>query len=136
MDSLKIPRLIVTDQTGNALYDSSGTAVGTYVLLPEILQAIECNDVFSWSYHDGAMDSRAATPIIYNNTIVGCVYMTEYDTTQGALMQSLQNTVLRITLLLEIIVTIFSIAFANTFSRRLNRIMTSMRIIREGDYSH
>ena len=136
MDSLKITRLIVTDQTGNALYDSSGTAVGTYVLLPEILQAIECNDVFSWSYHDGAMDSRAATPIIYNNTIVGCVYMTEYDTTQGALMQSLQNTVLRITLLLEIIVTIFSIAFANTFSRRLNRIMTSMRIIREGDYSH
>ena len=82
------------------------------------------------------MDSRAATPIIYNTTIVGCVYMTEYDTTQGALMQSLQNTVLRITLLLEIIVTIFSIAFANTCSRRLNRIMTSMLIIREGDYSH
>ena len=27
-------------------------------------------------------------------------------------------------------------AFANTYSRRLNRIMASMRVIREGDYSH
>ena len=62
--------------------------------------------------------------------------MTDYETAQGAMIQSLQKTVLQITLLLEIIVTIFSIAFANTFSRRLNRIMTSMRIIQDGDYSH
>ena len=62
--------------------------------------------------------------------------MTDYDTAQGGLIQSLQRTILMITLLLEVIVIIFSIAFANTFSRRLNRIMDSMRIIREGDYSH
>ena len=52
------------------------------------------------------------------------------------MIQSLQKTVLQITLLLEIIVTVFSIAFATTFSRRLHRIMTSMRIIQEGDYTH
>ena len=143
LESLKLTRLIVTDRSGTALYDSSGEAVGTYVLLPEILQALsisddasEGHDVFSWQYHDGVMDSRAATPIVYYGTVVGCVYMTEYDTTQGALIQSLQNTVLRITLLLEIIVTIFSLAFSTTFSRRLKQIMVSMRIIREGDYSH
>jgi signal transduction histidine kinase len=39
-------------------------------------------------------------------------------------------------MLLEIIVFIFSLAFAQTFSRRLNQIMTSMRIIQDGDYSH
>lgn len=143
MESLKITRLIVTDQSGAALYDTDGNTVGTYVLIPEILKALEVtaqtpagNDVFSWHYHDGAMDSRAATPIICYGTIVGCVYMTEYDVAQGALIKSLQKTVLQITLLLEIIVTVFSIAFANTFSRRLNRIMTSMRIIQEGNYSH
>ena len=136
LESLKVTRLIVTDQYGTALYDSSGNAVGSYVLFPEILAAIGGNDVFSWKYHDGATDSRAATPIVYYGTIVGCVYMTEYDTTQGGLIKSLQNTVLRITLLLEIIVTIFSIAFSNTFSRRLKQIMASMRIIQEGDYSH
>ena len=136
LESLKVTRLIVTDQYGTALYDSSGNAVGSYVLFPEILAAIGGNDVFSWKYHDGATDSRAATPIVYYGTIVGCVYMTEYDTTQGGLIKSLQNTVLRITLLLEIIVTLFSIAFSNTFSRRLKQIMASMRIIQEGDYSH
>jgi len=39
-------------------------------------------------------------------------------------------------LVLEIIVTIFSIAFSSAFSMRLKKIMTSMRIIQNGDYSH
>ena len=136
MESLKVTRLIVTDQTGNAIYDSEETAVGSYVLLPEIITALEGNDVCSWKYRDGAMDTRAATPIVYYGTIVGCVYMTEYDSTQGALIKSMLTNILRITFLLEMIVVMFSIAFSNTFSRRLNRIMTSMRIIQEGDYSH
>ena len=143
MESLKITRLMVTDQTGLVLYDSSGAAQGTYALLPEILSALNVtetspmgNDTFFWKYHDGVMDSRAATPIVYYGTIVGCVYMTEYDTAQGALIASLQSTVLRITLLLEVIVILFSLAFSNAFSRRMNRIMTSMRIIQQGDYSH
>lgn len=143
LESLKVTRLIVTDHGGAALYDSSGISDGTYVLLPEILQALavsdqapEGNNVFTWNYHDGITDSRAATPIVSYGTVVGCVYMTEYDTTQGALIKSLQQTLLRITLLLEIILALFSVIFSNAFSRRLNRIMTSMRIIREGDYSH
>ena len=136
MESLKVSRLIVTDQTGKVLYDSANSSVGNYVFFPEIFTAIAGNDVCTWNYHDGTTDSRAATPIVYYGTIVGCVYMTEYETAQGAMIKSLQNTVLRITFLLEIIVFLFSVAFSNTFSRRLNRIMTSMRIIQEGDYSH
>ena len=143
MDSLKVSRMIVTDQSGIALYDSQGEAVGSYVLLPEILQALgrntlgtEGNDVFSWKYYRGTMESRAATPIMYYGSLIGCVYMTEYDAAQGALIHSLQATVLRITLVLEIIVVLFSIAFSSAFSLRLKRIMTSMRIIQNGDYTH
>lgn len=136
MDSLKSSRTIVTDQSGMALYDSSGISVGSSVLLPEIMTALQGNDVFSSVYHDGVMDTRAATPISYYGTIVGCVYMTEYDATQGALIRSLQKTVLQITLCLEIAVVIYSLIFANRFSRRLRQIMTSMRIIQEGNYSH
>ncbi|MBQ7129475.1 MAG: HAMP domain-containing protein [Oscillospiraceae bacterium] len=143
MESLKVSRMIVTDQSGIALYDSQQTAVGSYVLLPEILRALgrnqlgmEGNDVFSWKYTNGAMESRAATPITYYGSIIGCVYMTEYDTSQGALIHSLQRTILQITLILEIIVVLFSLAFSSAFSRRLRKIMVSMRIIQEGDYSH
>ena len=143
MDSLKVTRMIVTDQQGIALYDSQQSAVGSYTLLPEILQALgknelgtEGNDVFSWNYKKGVMISRAATPITYYGSIIGCVYMMEYDTAQGTLIQTLQRNVLQITLILEILVVLFSVAFASAFSRRLRRIMTSMRIIQEGDYTH
>lgn len=136
IESLKVNRLLVTDQTGCTLYDNGSAAVGSYALFPEILTALDGNDVCSWRYHNGTIDSRAAAPVYYYGTIVGCVYMTDHDTAQGGLIESLQRTILGITLLLEIIVVIFSVAFSNTFSRRLNRIMASMRIIREGDYSH
>ena len=136
MDSLKVSRLLVTDQSAKVLYDSKNEAIGHYILYPEILTAIDGNDVCTWKYQDASTYTQTATPIVYYGTVVGSVYMSEYETTQGAMIQSLQKTVLQITLLLEIIVTIFSIAFATTFSRRLNRIMTSMRIIQEGDYTH
>ena len=135
MDSLKVTRLIVTDQSAKVLYDSSGEVMGHYSLLPEILTAIDGNDVCFWNYKDGVTNTRAATPIVYYGTIVGSVYMAEYETAQGAMIQSLQHTILQITLLLEVIVILFSTAFANTFSRRLNRIMSYMRRIQEGDYS-
>ena len=142
LDSLKATRLIVTDQAGKTLYDSAGTDTGTYALLPEILQALDNsihrygNDAFSWQYHNGAMESRAATTILYYGSIIGCVYMTEYDTAQGALIQNLLDTILQITLILELLVLLFSLVFSHTFSRRMNKIMASMRIIQKGDYTH
>ena len=136
MGSLQVTRLIITDQSGLTLYDSTGSSTGCYALLPEIVTAIDGFDVFSSQYHDGTVHSHAATPVISYGTTIGCVYMMEYDTEQGALIKSLQNTVLQITLILEIVVILFSLAFSNTFSRRLRKIMASMRIIQQGDYTH
>ena len=137
MGSLRVTRLIITDRSGIALYDSyDNTQVGKYMILPEIVQALESNDVFSWNYHEGAMQSRAATPIISYDTVIGCVYMMEYDDDQGALIQTLQQNTFYISIILEVCVTIFAVFFSNSFTRRLRRIMVSMRIIREGDYTH
>lgn len=135
--SLRVNRLVITDSSGISIYDSTDdTQVGKYMMLPEIVQALGGYDVFSWNYHDGAMQSRAATPIMSYDTMIGCVYMMEYDTEQGALIKSLQNNTFYISLILEILVTIFAVFFSNSFTRRLRKIMVSMRIIREGDYSH
>ena len=136
MGSLRVTRLVITDVRGVAIYDSASQSIGKYMMLPEVVQALESNDVFSWNYHDGAMQSRAATPIISYGTLIGCVYMMEYDTEQGTLIQSLQKNTLWITLVLELAVILFSFGFAQAFTRRLRRIMLSMRIIREGEYSH
>lgn len=137
MESLKVTRLIVTDRSGISMYDSMAqNQQGKYMILPEIVQALDNNDVFSWNYHDGMMQSRAATPIISYGTLVGCVYMMEYDTEQGMLIRTLQLNTFYISLILELCVSIFAVFFSNSFTRRMRKIMASMRIIREGDYSH
>ena len=138
MDSLRVSRLIVTDQSGIAIYDSlpAGSVVGNYILLPEVVQALDGFDTFTWRYHDGVISSQAATPILNYGNLTGCVYMMEYDTQQGALIRSLQLNILTITLVLEFAVILFSTVFSAAFSTRMRKIMTSMRIIREGDYTH
>ena len=140
MGSLKVTRMIVTDQAGMIIYDTQPDRIGTYGLFPEIVVAMRDrgNDVFSWWYHyrDGAMQSHAATPLLSYGNLIGCVYIMEHDTTQGAMIESLQRTVLQVTLILELAVILFSLTFSKTFSRRLQQIMTSMRIIRDGDYTH
>ncbi len=140
MDGLKVTQLVITDQHGVPVYDSLSKDIlaAEPFPYPEIRQAFEGNgnNVFTWDYHAGAMESRAAVPVFSYGTLIGCVYMMEYDTEQGALIHSLQQNVLTTTLILEIVVIGISLFFANTFSVRFRRIFQSMRIIREGDYSH
>ena len=135
-DSIKTTRILVVDTAGQTIYDSTETAEGNYCLFPEIVTALDGNDVFSWQYHDGIIQSQAAMPILYYGNTVGSVYMMEHDTEQGQLIHSQHRNILQITLFLELIVILFSVVFSRTFSRRLNKIMASMRIIREGDYTH
>ena len=134
MGSLKVSRLIITDQSGAVVYDSLGGTM-SHALLPEIVKAMEGHNVFTWQYRDGAMRSCAATPVYSYGVLTGCVYMMEYDTQQGGLIQSLQQNILTITIILEVAVILFSVAFALVFSRRIRRIMTTVRVIQEGDYT-
>lgn len=136
MGSLQTDRIIITDQSGQALYDSGAGGIASYVLLPEVVDALDCNDVFSWYYTNGTMCSRCATPIVSYGTVIGCVYMMEYDEEQGQLIRSLQENIFTITLVLELMVIIFAIVFSVVYSSRLRRIFASFRIIREGDYTH
>ena len=138
IDKISVTHLIVTDQNGISIYDSvsQNSSEGKYTLLPEIVQALRGFDVFTWDYHSGTMHSHAATPIYSYGTLIGSIYMTEVDTQQGKLIQTLQHNTFLITLILEIILVLFSLSFSNAFTRRLRKIMASMRIIREGDYSH
>lgn len=139
LSSLKTARLVITDQAGGVIYDSSNTLpIGKVFASPMITQAMEGNDVFQWNYryHTATMYSEAATPIISYSINVGCVYIAESDTEQGALYKSLQTTILTITIVLEVVLFLFSITFTFTFSRRLKKITNSMRIIQEGDYTH
>lgn len=138
MTSLRVTRLLVTDASGLVIYDtaSADNLQGRYALFTETVEALHGQNSFTWEYHDGLMRSMAACPLFSAGTLSGCVYMMEMDASQGALLQSLQKNILTITLALEAVVILFSIVFHVTFTHRLRKIFTSMRIIREGDYTH
>lgn len=137
MGSLRVERLVITDSEGIAIYDSREeyNEVGKKILLPEVVQALEVNDVFTSTFENGTIRSQAATPIVSYGTLLGCVYMTEYDTEQGALITSLQNNILTTTICLEIAIILFSLLISRAFSARIDNLIASMHIIREGDYS-
>lgn len=137
-ENLNVSRLIITDHNAQVIYDSDEdlSVVDKYILLPEILEALLGNDVFYATYHDSILQSAAATPVYAYGTLIGCVYMTELDTEQGSLIATLQRSIFIITLVLETIVIVFSLMSSSTYTRRLRKIMVSIRNVRQGDYSH
>lgn len=138
MENLKVTRLLITDNAGVCIYDSTtdSAQLGKYMLLSEVVCALGGRDVFTWRYIDGVMHSQAAAPIMSYGTQVGCIYIMEHDAAQGELIKSLQYNTLSVTLILEFVVILFSFAFSTTFSHRFRKIMTSMKIIQKGDYTH
>ncbi len=137
LGNLRISRIIVTDRAGMGIYDSlpQMEAIGKYILLPEVVDALRGNDVFTWKYQDASMLSKAACPIVNGNTIAGCVYIVEYDIQQGSVMQYQQRSTLTITIILEALLIIFSLAFSKAYSRRMRKLTDSIGTIRTGDYT-
>ncbi len=138
MNSLNVTRILLTDANGTVIYDSvdDNSAAGKTALLPEVVLALEGNDVFYSRYTGGVLESRASAPLLRSEQLVGSIYLMEYDTNQGSLIQALQKNILWISLLLEGAVILFSFIFSEIFSHRMREIFASIRIIREGDYSH
>ncbi len=138
VDALDLTRVLITDAGGTVIYDSlsKDSAVGQVALLPEVVQALEGNDTFCSVYSSGVLQSKASAPVLRGDRLVGCVYLMEYDSDQGSLIEALQKNILWISLLLEVAVIVVSLFFSEIFSHRMRKIFASIRIIREGDYSH
>lgn len=137
LHDLQATRIIVTDAAGYALYDSLpvGNAQDRLVLFPELVSALEGADVFYGSYADAAVESHAAMPVTQNGKLLGAVYLMEYNTDQGALIAALQTNIFRISLALEAAIVLFAAFFSIAFSGRLRKILHSVQMMRDGDYS-
>jgi len=133
-----LSRILVTDGAGKVLYDTreTGSAVGNYVLYAEIVQALMGNDAFSCSYRNGAFRSRASSPVLYQNQIIGSVYAYEYDVEQAALLEGLQSNLLRISAVVGVCVLALSLVLSMALTEKISRLMTAIRQVREGAYGH
>ena len=133
-----LSRILVTNGAGRVLYDTreTGGAVGDFVLYTEIVQALLGNDAFSCAYENGAFRSRGSSPVLYQNRIIGAVYAYEYDTEQAALLEGLQGNLLRLSAAVGVVALALSLLLSLALTKRISRLLTAIRSVREGAYSH
>ena len=138
IENMGITRLVVTDQSAKAIFDSDSdyAILEQYLILPEVVSALSGNDVFYSNYQSGVIRSSAAVPVYSFDTLIACVYMLEVDTSQGTLIATIQNIIFTLTVFLEAIVIVFTILFSNKYFIRFRKIITSIKNVRRGDYSH
>ena len=133
-----LSRILVTDETGRILYDSRETngAVNGYALYTELVQALEGNDASCCSYQNGAVRSRAASPVLYQNQIIGAVYAYEYDTEQAVLLEGFQSNLLRISLVVGALVIVLSVLLSHVLTSRIGELLRAIVLVRDGAYDH
>ena len=133
-----LSRILVTDAAGKVLYDTreTGGAVGKYVLYAEVVQALLGNDASSCIYRNGAFRSRASSPVLYQNQIIGAVYAYEYDTEQAALLEGMQGNLLRLSAFIGAVVLVLSLFLSMALGKKIGNLLTAIRQVREGAYSH
>ncbi len=138
LGDLDASRTVVTNAEGRVLYDSSATLnlAGSYALFPEIVGALDGNDVFYCVYQGDAFVSYAAMPLMYRSNLIGAVYLLEIDSGQSAIVSDLTGNIANISILLAVLVSVISILFILFFSARMRRILHSIQVVREGEYSH
>ena len=138
LGDINVSRLLITDGEAKVLYDSSvrQNAVGQYALLEAVVQALGGSDVFHCVYHAGALQSFAAVPIMSRATPIGCVYVMDFDAEQGEIIENLERNILRGSWILLGGIVACSAIFSVVSSKRMRKILMSMRLVREGEYSH
>ena len=138
LGDINVSRLLITDGEAKVLYDSSvrQNAVGQYAFLEAVVQALGGSDVFHCAYHAGALQSFAAVPIMSRATPIGCVYVMDFDAEQGEIIENLERNILRGSWILLGGIVACSAIFSVVSSKRMRKILMSMRLVREGEYSH
>ena len=133
-------RLVITDRAGFAVFDSTpgnvGNETGELFLLAAVVEALDGSDVFYSRFRGGMIECYASVPIMFRDVPVGAVYLMICDETQGTLLKALEATVLQLSLVLALAVIAFSLLFSAIYARRMRRVMDSVRMLREGDYSN
>jgi len=133
-----LSRILVTDAAGKILYDTreSGGAVGEYTFYTEIVQALLGNDAFYCNYENGAFRSRASSPVLYQNQIIGAVFAYEYDPEEAALLQGFQSNLQRLSVFIGIVVLAVSLILSRALTKKISELLSAIRQVREGAYSH
>ena len=139
--NVEASRVVVTGPGGVILYDCQEGSrredtLGQYALFWEVASALRGNDVFRSEYADGAFQSRAAVPITYRSMTQGAVYLYDYDSDQGALLQGIQTNLGSVSAVVCLVAVVLGLIFSKALTRRIALLLRAIHTVRQGEYSH
>ena len=139
VDVTGLKNIAILGRKGNTIYDSSnGSSYDEPAFMTEnVTRAINGFDVFFSRLTEGVFSSSAFTPVIDDEgSVIGVVYVHEYDSEQGAFLIGLQSTIKSI----SIAISIFSVAMValiiRTLMHRITLILNAINSVREGEYNY
>ena len=133
----RMNRIVVTDPEARILYDSQpGNGTRKYALFQALIQALEGQDVFHSTFENRAFRSEAAVPVTYCSTVIGGVYLYEYDSEQAEILLGLQSNLRSITLLVCVFAVVVSVVLSRMVTSRMNHLLNAIRTYQQGEYSH
>ncbi len=139
IDVMPLTRIIVTDDAGLILYDSSAedSAVGRWAMLREIADALSGHTVSAYAYTAGVFTSRAAMPVVSPaGAVMGAVYLYEYDAEQGGYITGLQRNLRNTSLAFGGLGLLLMAILSSTLTRRIKRLAAAVRVVENGDYAY
>lgn len=138
LDDMQGTRVLVTDESGLILYDSSTLEkrTGDYAITAEVVKALRGEDVCRSEYRQGAFRTRVAVPTVYRGVTLGAVYLYEYDTEQAEVLLSIQSTLRYISVVICVVALVAALILSKALTRNTSRLLGGIRSVREGEYNH
>lgn len=138
LDDMQGTRVLVTNESGLILYDSSTLEkrTGDYAITAEVVKALRGEDVCRSEYRQGAFRTRVAVPTVYRGVTLGAVYLYEYDTERAEVLLSIQSTLRYISVVICVVALVAALILSKALTRNTSRLLGGIRSVREGEYNH
>lgn len=138
LDDMQGTRVLVTNESGLILYDSSTLEkrTGDYAITAEVVKALRGEDACRSEYRQGAFRTRVAVPTVYRGVTLGAVYLYEYDTEQAEVLLSIQSTLRYISVVICVVALVAALILSKALTRNTSRLLGGIRSVREGEYNH
>jgi len=129
-------QVVIVDADAVVIYDPYDRSQQEDFPAHHIETALDMWDISVPRFQDGAFLTSALVPIVSRGEAIGVVYVFDRDTDQGSVLIDMQDMIRNI----SIIVVIFSVATVSlilwSVMRRVNKIMSAIESVREGEYSY
>ncbi len=128
-------RIVVVDEHGDVVFDDGQDAPDAPDL-HDLQTALTGKSVFRSVFADAAFSSSIAVPVGSRGAMIGAVSLSEVDTERAAIILSIQNRIVFLSLFIGLAALLLAAAFSWIVLRRFYSLARSMHTVAGGNYAY